>query len=213
MKKLKTFTATLALLSPLLTSAPSHANAYGYYSPYNYTAAPSLPQVQASPAELLEQGVRYLQAYLAQNPKGTQAVIPFLEQNIAPFFDFAQMSRWILGYRYQRLDNTQKYLFESKLKSQFFQAFSRIISGYGSSTKIEFMQPRSKGYNEVMVSARVFVEGQSIPIRIDFRFVRGPLGWRIYDVGTNGSSAVSYYRSYYRSLIRSKGEAVLFTNP
>lgn len=208
MKMLKNLALPVAMSCCLAVSAPLQANTYSYYSPYGYTA-PVQPQ-QGTPAELLEQGVRYLQSYLAQNPNAGQSIIPFLENQIAPFFDFTQMSKWILGYRYQRMDTAQKYLFESKLKGLFFEAFSRIISGYGQSTRIDFLPPKPKGYNEVMVSARVTTSGNSYPIRVDFRFVRGPLGWRIYDVGTNGSSAVSFYRSYFRTLIRNQGEAALF---
>ena len=39
--------------------------------------------------------------------------------------------------------------------------------------------------------------------------MQGPQGWKIYDVGTNGNSAVAYYRAYFNNLIRTQGYAAL----
>ena len=91
----------------------------------------------------------------------------------------------------------------------FFAAFARIVSAYGDAQpQIEFLPPRRQGYEEVVVTARV-IPSKNYPIRIDFRFMQGPQGWRIYDVGTNGNSAVAYYRTFFRNLIRSQGYAGL----
>ena len=70
------------------------------------------------------------------------------------------------------------------------------------------MPARRQGYDQVVVTARV-IPSNSFPIRIDFRFMQGPGGWKIYDVGTNGNSAVAYYRAYFNNLIRTRGFAAL----
>jgi ABC-type transporter MlaC component len=66
------------------------------------------------------------------------------------------------------------------------------------------MRPRQRGRSEVVVSARVSPP-RGYPVRVDFRFMDGPEGWKIYDVASNGSSAVIYYRNYFQSRLHRGG--------
>jgi ABC-type transporter MlaC component len=103
------------------------------------------------------------------------------------------------------MNSAQQYIFQTNLKKMFFAAFARIVSAYGDNQpRVTFLQPRRSGYNEYIVTARV-MPSNNYPIRVDFRFAQGPNGWKVYDVGTNGSSAVAYYRAYFNNLIRSRG--------
>ncbi len=174
----------------------AYTQPYGHYPDYN----------QKSPAQLLEMGVHVLQNYLqSKQPGSTEKVVNFLDSQLAPFFDFEQMARWTAGFHYNRMNSAQRYIFQSNLKKLFFSAFARIINAYGEAQpRIVFLPPRHQGYDEVIVTARV-MPSNSYPIRIDFRFLKGPTGWKIYDVGTNGSSAVAYYRAYFNNLIRTRG--------
>ena len=150
--------------------------------------------------------MKVLQDYLKSGQLEDQdKVVEFLDSQMAQFFDFEQMARWAAGYHYNRMNSAQQYIFQSNLKKMFFAAFARIVSAYGDSQpRIEFLPARRQGYEEVVVTARV-IPSKNFPIRIDFRFMQGPSGWKIYDVGTNGNSAVAYYRAYFNNLIRSRG--------
>lgn len=190
----------------------SFAQAPGYSPEYNYAQpyAQYPDYNRQSPAQLLETGVRVLQDYLKSGKFNDQdSVIEFLDSQLAQFFDFEQMARWASGYHYNRMNSAQQYIFQSNLKKMFFTAFARIVSAYGDAQpQVEFLPPRRQGYNEVIVTARV-IPANSYAIRLDFRFVQGSQGWKIYDVGTNGSSAVAYYRAYFNNLIRSRGYSAL----
>ncbi len=204
MKRLGLMLISLSLC--LLCGTASAQMPYGYAQPYaqypNYS--------QQSPAQLLELGIKVLQDYLRTgNFKNQDEVINFLDTQLSPFFDFEQMARWAAGYYYQRMNSAQRYIFQSNLKKLFFAAFARIISAYGDAQpRVQFFPPRRQGYDEVVVTARV-IPSNNYPIRIDFRFMQGPQGWKIYDVGTNGNSAIAYYRAYFRNLIRGRGFAAL----
>ena len=192
----------ISFFSFLSMNAQAQIPGYGYTQPYAY-----YPNYQQqSPAQLLEMGVKVLQDYLKSGQLEDQdKVVEFLDSQMAQFFDFEQMARWAAGYHYNRMNSAQQYIFQSNLKKMFFAAFARIVSAYGDSQpRIEFLPPRRQGYEEVVVTARV-IPSKNFPIRIDFRFMQGPSGWKIYDVGTNGNSAVAYYRAYFNNLIRSRG--------
>ncbi len=192
----------ISFFSFLSMNAQAQIPGYGYTQPYAY-----YPNYQQqSPAQLLEMGVKVLQDYLKSGQLEDQdKVVEFLDSQMAQFFDFEQMARWAAGYHYNRMNSAQQYIFQSNLKKMFFAAFARIVSAYGDSQpRIEFLPARRQGYEEVVVTARV-IPSKNFPIRIDFRFMQGPSGWKIYDVGTNGNSAVAYYRAYFNNLIRSRG--------
>jgi len=192
----------ISMFSLITVNAQAQMPGYGYTQPYGY-----YPNYQQqSPAQLLEMGVKVLQDYLKSGKFDNQdKVVDFLDSQMAQFFDFEQMARWAAGFHYNRMNSAQQYIFQANLKKMFFAAFARIVSAYGDAQpRIEFLPARRQGYEEVVVTARV-IPADSYPIRIDFRFMQGPSGWKIYDVGTNGNSAVAYYRAYFNNLIRSRG--------
>lgn len=196
----------LSVIALMSFQAQAQYPGYGYSQPYgqypNYQ--------QQSPAQLLEMGVKVLQNYIKSGQfSNPDTIINFLDSQLSQFFDFEQMARWAAGYHYNRMNSAQQYIFQSNLKKMFFAAFARIVSAYGDAQpRIEFLPARRQGYDEVVVTARV-IPSNSFPIRLDFRFMQGPGGWKIYDIGTNGNSAVAYYRAYFNNLIRSRGFGAL----
>lgn len=201
-KLLSIFTGFLLIIAPQLQAQEQSYYQYPSYSSYGFN--PNF--ATQSPAELLEIGVQYIQEYLKNaKPSDRDQIFLFLDAQVAPFFDFDQMSRWVAGYHYNRMNSAQRYIFQNKLKQQFFKSFSRIVSAYGDAQpRLQFLPPRKRGFDEVIVSARIY-PSKGYTIRVDFRFLKGPKGWKIYDVGTNGNSAVSYFRNYFNQLVRAHG--------
>jgi phospholipid transport system substrate-binding protein len=163
-----------------------------------------------SPSQILKQQVAKLRGFLSgqasQNPAELRA---FLMREVAPVFDFEQMSRWILGSTYSQLSPTQRQQFQTRLMSIFFAALGRLAAPHaGQPPRVEILQPRPQGQGEVVVNARV-TPSEGYPVRVVFRFLEGPEGWRIYDVASNGSSAVIYYRNYFQSELRRGGPLAL----
>jgi len=58
--------------------------------------------------------------------------------------------------------------------------------------------------NEAIVSVRI-VQGNRPPVRLDFRMYFSRLGWRVFDVMANSSSAVMYYRNHFSQMARRYG--------
>ncbi len=203
---MKRLTTIIIVCFTFFISSNAQAQAPGYGYRYAQPYQPYPNYAQQTPAQLLEMGIRVLQNYLNSGEfDNPEKVLNFLDSQMSQFFNFEQMAQWASGYHYNRMNSAQKYIFQSNLKKMFFAAFARIITAYGDAQpKVEFLPPRRQGYNEVIVTARV-IPTNGYPIRIDFRFMQGPGGWKVFDVGTNGNSAVAYYRAYFNNLIRSRG--------
>lgn len=202
------FLATLLLVPGLSVAQPEDTVQTpppppGYYRP--------LPDYRSNnPAQLLEDGIARLQMFVAQKGlRDPQVLTAFLNEQIAPFFDFDRMARLVGGRFYDQLDETEKARFRRRLSNMFFSALSRNLGAYADpQPRIDFLPPRRRGADEVEVAARV-LPWRGYPIRLVFRFARTPDGWKIYDASYNGQSAVLYYRRYVMEQIRRYGPQIL----
>lgn len=192
----------------VLFASQAQANRYYYGSPGYY---PSLPNYQQeTPADLLEDGIERLQAFIQQKGINDPEVLTaFLNEQIAPFFDFDRMAQMVGGRYYQQLGTTERALFRNRLQTMFFSALGRNLGAYTNpKPRVDFMRPRQRGYNEIEVAARV-MPANGYPVRLVFRFANTDEGWKVFDVSSNGQSAVLYYRKYVLEQIRRYGPRAL----
>lgn len=199
----------------LLVSSSALANPYGYYGPQAgyypggtgyYGYAKPAPRVQVSepaPDQIVSEGIQLLKGFVAKGEGSDSQTLAFLDAKIAPYFDFDYMAQWSAGPRFNTLSDAQKTAFATRIKSLFFAALARNLSGYGgASPRVDVFPPRGKQSGEVTVSARV-TPPSGYPLRLDFRFYRSDAGWRIFDVTANGTSATTYYRKAFNRMVSS----------
>ena len=75
--------------------------------------------------------------------------------------------------------------------------------------EVQFMPHRRINQNEVDVTARV-LRPNNYPIDVRFSFHKTPRGWLIFDVSTNGISAINYYRKMFNTRARQGGLEALY---
>lgn len=177
---------------------PLLATAEGYYNP---------PEVAGldEPARVLRSGVEALTGYLGneQAPPPEQ-LRAFLEQEIAPYFDFRRMAFWAAGSLNRHLDPQQRHALTAMLKERFLQTMAEQLSGYRYS-RIQYLRPRGNPrQGSVTLGLRIF-GADSYPVQLDFKLYRGQAGWKVYDVVANGVSAVSHYRNEFSLMISRYG--------
>ncbi len=147
-----------------------------------------------TPLERLKMGVDSLIAFMSQEPlPAPSAIARFLDEQIAPLFDFDAMARAAAGRYYFGMDPRQRSAMAEEIKRLFLTRLTQGLSNYGGQ-RVRFLRPRfSPDGQEAAVSMLILHPGR-YPARIDFRLARGQNGWRIIDLAANGSSAVVYYR-------------------
>ena len=155
-----------------------------------YRAAPRAdPGTEAS--AVLREGMDKLLAFLAKDENKLQ-VAAFLDREIAPYFDFEYMARWVAGPRYGRMDPGAREALAAKLEARFLGTLAKRLAGY-EGQQVRYFRPRTTRRGAVSVSVGVLQPG-TYPAKLDFRMYRGDDGWKIYDVSANGRSASAYYR-------------------
>jgi len=194
----------LALVFGILVGCSGFVSAQPYY-PIGAAPSADAQQVQApGPALILKQGLQRLIAFIGSKERpDSRRIAAFLDQEIAPYFDFDYMARWAGGRLWQEMTPQQRREFEGQLQQRFLGTLAQRLGGYGGQ-QVRVMRARQGRNNEVTVDVAVMNPG-SYPSRLKFRFYPSRDGWRIFDVSANGSSAVMYYRQYFSQKMRRQG--------
>jgi phospholipid transport system substrate-binding protein len=155
------------------------------------------PMVQASVT--LKEGIDKLVAFLNQKevPNKLQ-VAAFLDKEIAPYFDFDYMARWVAGPAYGRMSGAEKKAMAARLEEGFLTALGGQLATYDGQ-QVRLLRPRKGARGSVSVNVGILRPG-SYPAKMEFRMYKGPEGWKVYDVVANSRSAASYYRTRFQRM-------------
>ncbi|RDH84042.1 MAG: hypothetical protein DIZ80_07870 [endosymbiont of Galathealinum brachiosum] len=183
----------LTALTLCLLLSPSFANPYQRYS-----ASPPPQAVQQSPADVLKQGIVQFTKYLAN--RGGKNAVPlevFVEKTIAPFFDFAYMTKWTAGRQAQYMSPQQATAMQQKLRRLFLAAMVDKLSEYRLS-RVKYLRPTGNARTgELTLRLLAYQKGSPYPQRLSFRMYKSNQGWKVFDVSSNGQSALAFYRTQF----------------
>ncbi|MGE5154618.1 MAG: phospholipid-binding protein MlaC [Bdellovibrio bacteriovorus] len=153
------------------------------------------PMVQAT--NTLKEGMDKLLEFMRQEetPNKLQ-VAAFLDKEIAPYFDFDYMAKWVAGPGYARMSPEQRKAMASRLEASFLSGLSTQLASY-EGQQVRMLRPRMGPRGAVSVNVGILRPG-SYPSKLEFRMYKSDDGWKVYDVVANGRSAASYYRVQYQ---------------
>jgi len=188
----------LALFVVLISLTSLTATAAPYPSHAGYPG--NAPQI-SEPAAILKTGISTLTAFLKSGgAQDRERAMAFLKAEIAPFFDFAYMTRWAAGPAWRRMGPEQKAMMQEQLTSSFMTTLVQNLATY-SNQPIRYFTPRGQSSNDVNVRAWI-MQPMGHPTKLEFRFYKSKDGWKIFDVKAAGNSAVVYYKKQFRHMFR-----------
>jgi phospholipid transport system substrate-binding protein len=131
----------------------------------------------------------------------------------AQAFDFADMSRSVLGYHWRELTPAQR--------AEFVPVFSRFIQDAFltklqdetvqkvraelKTVQIAYVRETFDGPDYAQVFSTVRVHEQKDPFQINYLMHRTAEGWRVYDLTLNAISVIGNYRNQFNRVINSQG--------
>ncbi len=154
------------------------------------------------PAEVIRSGIETLVSYMEQKKQQEPAEMAlYLDQNIAPYFDFKRMASWSAGRSYRYMNKQERARLTQDIRSDFMNILAARLSGY-SGSQIEYLKPRGNlDRGNVVLGVKIHT-GNRYPLRLDFKLYQGEQSWKVYDVVANGASAVSHYRNDFARRFR-----------
>jgi phospholipid transport system substrate-binding protein len=146
---------------------------------------------------------------IVKNDKDIQAgnqqkLFAVVEEKILPNFDFDRVCRMVLGKNWKSASPEQQALFQKEFRSLLLRTYATALGKYRDQV-IEYrpMQTDASEKN-VTVKTQIIQKGGQ-PIAVDYSLVKGPAGWKVYDITIESVSLVTNYRSQFSSEIRLNG--------
>jgi len=123
-----------------------------------------------------------------------------LEEIAAARFDYAEMSKRVLGSYWKPLTEEQRKEFVEVYKSFLSGRYAGKIEDYtGREQEVGYLMERIEGsYAEVRTELR----SEKTTLPLDYRLLLNENRWLAYDIIIDGVSLVSNYRSQFQKIIR-----------
>ncbi|OQW32762.1 MAG: hypothetical protein A4E19_05230 [Nitrospira sp. SG-bin1] len=132
-----------------------------------------------------------------------------LEEIAADRFDYAEMSKRVLGGYWRPLTEVQRKEFVEVYKSFLSDKYAGRIEDYtGRKQEVGYLAERIEGsYAEVRTELR----SDKTALPMDYRLLLKDGQWSAYDIIIDGVSLVSNYRSQFQKIIRESSYDQLVT--
>jgi len=148
--------------------------------------------------DLMESGLYWLQDLSGvDHPRDPASIIGLMEDQAARFFDFAYIAYQVAGPEYTRRNALERAHFQNRIRDQLFADLARKMGMYDvRMPSFTPLVPQQTG-SYTWIAGGEFYHRGGPHIRLLFHFYLSPQGWRIYDVTSNGASAVDGLRRAY----------------
>ncbi|GAB3630105.1 toluene tolerance family protein [Pandoraea terrae] len=172
-----------------------------------FAAGSALAQDAQAPDVLVKETVGEVMAAAKSDPaisKGDlQHITSLVEQKIMPHADFQRTTRLAMGRNWQSANPQQQQLIAEQFKQLLLRTYSGAIA------QIRDQQVTFKPYRgqpsdtDAVIYTEVINNGQ--PVQIDYRLIKTPAGWKVYDINVLGAWLIEAYRGQFTEQISRGG--------
>jgi len=113
-------------------------------------------------------------------------------------FDFATMSKLVLGKTYRKLDEQQRKHFEELFTKLLENAYIGKLESYTNQvTLYEGEQIKGK-----KAEVRTQVENKGVTLPVSYIMLQNDSGWQVYDIKIEGVRLLRNYKAQFKSILR-----------
>ncbi len=164
---------------------------------YGYRGQQAPAAQQSDAAAVLKKGMDEMLSFLSQSPPpNPMEMAVYLETVVAPAFDFTYMAQAAAGPVYRNMDAAQRARLEQKLKEMFLGTLAQRLASFDQQ-QVQYM-PQRRGRGNRATIGVLIQNPAGYPSKLDFQLLRGEDGWKIVDVAANNTSALAFYRNYFK---------------
>jgi phospholipid transport system substrate-binding protein len=127
------------------------------------------------------------------------------EQKVLPHFDFKQMTQLAVGRAWSQASATQQEALERAFRTLLVRTYTAALSRSSGELKVDVKPAPAKPASDETTVRTIGSESGKPPVQIDYRMVKTPNGWKVYDVVVENLSLVASYRSQFQSEIAKNG--------
>ena len=169
-------------------------------------AAPDSPM--AVVIRTVNQVIGYLTDEKLKTPAQSAQRRRLIEETIGRHYDYEEMAKRTLARHWRTLTDQQKTEFVDVFKTFLARIYANKIEGYAGE-QIHYLSEQLKG---AYAQVRTKVVSNKVDFPMDYRLLKKPEGWYVYDVVIDGVSLVRNYRDQFDRIIRSSSYEDLVKN-
>jgi phospholipid transport system substrate-binding protein len=159
---------------------------------------------QESPEALVKQTADEVLKVIKET-KDQRKLIEAAEQKVLPHFDFKQMTQLAVGRSWSQASAAQQEALARAFRMLLVRTYTAALSRTSGDVKVDIKPSAAKpGADETIVRTVASESGRQ-PVQIDYRMVKTPNGWKVYDVVVENLSLVTTYRSQFQAEIARAG--------
>ncbi|QNM96318.1 MlaC/ttg2D family ABC transporter substrate-binding protein [Chitinimonas koreensis] len=127
-----------------------------------------------------------------------------VEARVLPVFDFTRLTALAVGRYWKQATPEQQAALTREFKTLLVRTYSTAV-GANRVQDIEVKPVKmADSDTDVTVRTEVAITGGQ-PFPIDYRLLKTPAGWKVYDVAVEGVSLVTNYRTSFGQTIQKDG--------
>lgn len=159
----------------------------------------------------IQQNVSTLQAQQQEDAVDAEALQAVVDEVVAPNFDFAVISRLVLGKHWKQISADQRSAFVEQFRLLLVRSYSRSLLK-SPDVKIDYLdvEVSKKRSDLVLVKTRMALSETS-SFLVDYRMLGGGEDWKVVDIVVDGVSLLSTYRGSFGTEIEKNGMDALLT--
>lgn len=130
-------------------------------------------------------------------------VMSLVDQKIVPYLDMQKTTQLAMGRNWSKATPEQQKQITQEFKMLLIRTYSGAISQIRDQT-VQYKPVRFSPEDEdVVVRTQVISKGD--PIQLDYRLMKTPNGWRVYDINVLGAWLIEAYRNQFNNQISQNG--------
>lgn len=163
----------------------------------------AFPALAGEPMDLIRQSTDQVieilkDPALKENPELREQKI---WQVVSVRFDFEEMAKRALAIHWRDRTAQEQKEFVDLFGKLLQRSYSNKLAQY-TDEKVEYLGEEIEGSR---AEVRTKLVSKTMEIPIDYRMLRKPSGWRVYDVVIEGVSLVNNYRNQFNRIVVSSG--------
>jgi phospholipid transport system substrate-binding protein len=132
-------------------------------------------------------------------------IYTLVDKVVLPLFDFARMSKLVLGKNWKRANRDQKIRFVKAFRDLLVRTYAMgLVEAAGQIDRIEYSS-RARSSKRATVRSKVYQKGIATPIDVNYSMYYYGGKWKVYNVSIGGVSLVTTYRTEFTNDIRTMG--------
>jgi len=129
-----------------------------------------------------------------------------VDQYLLPYVDFERTTRLAAGRYWRQASPQQQRDLAQAFRGTLIRTYSGALASIDQSASVRLLPFRGDANaDDVVVRSQVLPKSNAQPISVDYRLVKTPAGWRIYDVNVEGIWLIQNYRNQFADQIAKTG--------